>query len=279
MDILNLLYVVGIIIVGGVFGSIAKHDGSSNSPSYLFGIATAFIAVPFTASFVKLDYNLLSIVTFFDKSIGFGEFIEHSLMLLSIAGISSYIGVSALDNIANTVLKKSDLDKVKDKLENNTELLKIDIARLKVISILRDCDECSPNNKELLKKELDKALSIIDEYKNIDSPKCYSFLILEAAVYKRLNDYNKAISIVNNLIDKYPNKITALYNKGCYLYLTGNIDEAKKVILDAIDRKAEDNETQEKIRIKIITKSEHDINNLFNDEEIDNLSKKYKIKK
>lgn len=276
--LLDVLYVLGIIIIGGVFGSIAKHDGSDGTPKYMFGVATAFIAVPFTASFVKLDYNLISILSYYEGENNkelFGQFIEHSLMLLSISGISSYIGVSALDNIANTVLK-SDLDKVKQGIEKENKKLNIDVDRLKVISILRSCDECV-NNTVLYNKELDKALDVISKYKDIDDPYCTSFFILEAAVYKRRKDYDCAISILDKLIKKYPDMIVAIYNKGCYLYLNNKKEEAKKLILKSLELECNNNDFQEKLRIKVITSSEEDIKDLFDTDELEALSIKYGV--
>lgn len=293
-------YVVFLIVLGGVFGCLAKKEGDKHSYSLMVGIATAFIAVPFTASFVKLDYSLLQwskLVSPEDTqgSLSFQKFIEHSLMLVSISGLSSYIGFALLDSLADKVMKKDietlegkqkKIEETNNEIKNNNELLQeknakmeLELERLKARDLYnRIIFFENQGDKEKVKVLCGEVIELIGKY---DNPSLdYEFMITRACIHKRLGQIDEAISILDKLIAF---KVTplALFNKACYLYIkrknTEGCEDIKRMIFDGFDLKIDgaDKEVQARILKKVVDKKDVDIAGLFSDDELSEIKARY----
>lgn len=291
---LNILYIIFLILIGGIFGSIAKD----RTPNYLIGISTAFIAVPFSSSFVKIDYNHIFLADFLkiqpytvelwsDVS-KFSGFIEHSLMLISIAGISSYIGAAILENIAQKVLPK-DLDEIEKKVEDKLEKVEDDISHqletskkekdelqkqidiLKVKELIRNHESESDSNKK--STYIEDALLLLEKYCLYENNK--DVLFYKACLYKRISKWEESLKIIDTLIDSGFKNPSIMYNKGCYTYLYNHKKdengEAKKYITQALtmecNSKKERNSQITMIEM-VINKKDEDISDLFSDDEL-----------
>ena len=310
----NILYVSLLIIIGGGFGSFVKFISKKiHSDDYLIdnqicffsckniylffkvifpGICTSFIAVPFTTSFIKLDYKTLLFSNLSSADpILLAQFIENSLMLVALAGITAYIGVAILDNIANKITQeqiddiKEDVDESKkttQETENKTKALEITIALLRVNSIIQEVDSNNVNSSnvdhEKEKNSLNQALKILEPYTD---PKEHSKLLSsKACIYKRLGEISKALNIMDTLLAVRDDPLV-LYNKGCYEYLIEKKDKkesAKINILKGLNLPVSEKseiDMQKKLRDKLINKKDKDIVELFSPAELIELQKKW----
>lgn len=286
----NILYIILLICIGGSFGCLAKNTTGGSNIKKRNGIATAFIAVPFTASFIKLDYKNLFVTNFLKMTPPVGEqwnnisdfsgFIEHSLMLVSIAGISSYIGVAILDNIADKVLKK-DLDNVRYEVDRNHQELehklkeseeKIDkLNAYEAVRVAKSQDDLATRNKKF-----NEALKYIEKYNDVSLH--YEMLVLKACIYKCLGDIRKSLDIINLILESRTPDPVLLFNKGCYEYLllenknnTKEKEKIKDIIIQSLSISClpDDKERQIRIRKKVVEKKEPDIEGLFSDKELE----------
>lgn len=307
--ILDFVFILLLVVVGGVFGSIAKKDKCDKNKGHALGVATAFIAVPFVASFVKLDYKTLELFKVIQFSfpptnpvsqantasiinsdgITFSRFIEHCMMLIAISGISSYLGTSLLDNIANKVLKseiknlgdaQKTIQEEHEALKNDNDNMKREIDRLTARELYQKilAAEKAPNNEEAVSELCAKTLKILEKYDNPELD--YELMLTRACVYKRTKNLDKAIALLDKLI-AYKKTPIALYNKGCYLFIkdkeSKNHLAIKEIFYEGfrIPADGRDKEAQERIIKKVIAKSEPDITGLFSDDELSKLNQTF----
>lgn len=320
MAFFNLLFVASLICFGGVMGSYsrgcrdsqnkASKDNSGNDNKrvsvYRFGIASAFICVPFISSFLHVDYS--SII--FPVADGGGtKFIEQILLLVSVSGISAYLGYALLDGLANKVLKqqvddidkkqqdleaeqdefKDELDKSKDlieQLEMDKKITKFELGYFKAISAVDKAESMMSNLDEALsvKKKLTEALDAVTEslslVKRNDVPKddYDKLLVLKAYILKRLDRIDDALSITDELLVNNETNPILIYNKACYQYILrrcqADNSDIKEMIRRALTIKVTDPEfirRQEKIRAKVIGNKDNDLAGLFSSDELEAL--------
>lgn len=310
MAFLNLLFVASLICCGGVMGSYSRGCRDSQNKEvkggvsgYRFGIASSFICVPFISSFLHVDYS--SII--FPVANGGGtKFIEQILLLISVSGISSYLGYALLDGLANKVLKQqvesidrkqqdleAEQDEFKDELDKSKELIeqlemdkkitKFELGYFKAISAVDKAESMmsSPDDMLSVKKKLTEALEAVTEslslVKKGDVPKddYDKLLVLKAYVLKRLNRIDDALLITNELLVENENNPILIYNKACYQYILrrcqADNSDIKEMIRKALTIKVSDPEfirRQEKIRNKVIGNKDNDLEGLFTEEEL-----------
>lgn len=318
MAIINLIFISLIICFGGVIGSYSKicRDGYKNNKAdgvngVRFGIASAFICVPFISSFLHVDYSsMLFPVT--DNSIP--KFIEQVFLLVSISGISAYLGYALLDGLAAKVLKQqvddigkqqkdlaAEQDELKEEVEQGKEIIEklkkdkmtthFELCYFKAVSALDKAESLTIQGGEELSvsKKLKEGLSAIDDalstinrgdVKKDDYDKV---LVLKAYILKRLNRIPEALEITDMLIGDGEANPILIYNKACYQYLlrkclTDNSD-IKEMVKQALSIKVTDPEfmrRQEKLRVKVLSKKEEDLDDLFEDSEIEELRSMFK---
>lgn len=275
LQILDPAYVIFLITIGGFFGSVAKRDGRNEKIKILLGISTAFIAVPFTASFVKLDYSSLQLSMLGQDidngtKLVFSKFIEHSLMLISISGLSSYIGSAMLDNLASKVIQQ-DLEKVKQDVDDENKKMTREVDRLKAKMNFMRLNNLKEDSSEA-KECCDDAIKILAKYNNPSQD--YELMVLRGCFLKRLKRYQDAIDILKRL-NEYRKTPVVTYNIACYEFLLSkekssvDIDKIKKMILESIKQPCTgaDKEVQDRMRLKIINNTDPDLKDLFNEEE------------
>lgn len=318
MAFLNLLFVASLICFGGVMGSYSrgcrdsqnkdKSGGGNNKrvSVYRFGIASAFICVPFISSFLHVDYS--SII--FPVANGGGtKFIEQILLLVSVSGISAYLGYALLDGLANKVLKQQveDIDKkqqdleaeqdeFKDELDRSKELIeqlemdkkitKFELGYFKAISAVDKAESMmsSPDDTLSVKKKLTEALDAVTESlslvkrEDVSKDDYDKLLVLKAYVLKRLNRIDDALSITDELLIGNEDNPILIYNKACYQYILrrcqADNSDIKDMIRRALTIKVSDPEfirRQEKIRAKVIGNKDSDLAGLFTEDELDAL--------
>ncbi len=320
MAFFNLLFVASLICFGGVMGSYSRgcrdsqnkaskaNSGNDNKrvSVYRFGIASAFICVPFISSFLHVDYS--SII--FPVADGGGtKFIEQILLLVSVSGISAYLGYALLDGLANKVLKqqvddidkkqqdleaeqdefKDELDKSKDlieQLEMDKKITKFELGYFKAISAVDKAESMMSNPDEALsvKKKLTEALDAVTEslslVKRNDVPKddYDKLLVLKAYILKRLDRIDDALSITDELLVNNESNPILIYNKACYQYILrrcqADNSDIKEMIRRALTIKVTDPEfirRQEKIRAKVVGNKDNDLAGLFSSDELEAL--------
>ena len=303
----NFAFLVVIIIVGALLGSTLrtgkttdnkpKNEGSSH---VMVGIGSAFICVPFIASFLHLNYQSLLLPL---RGTTPATFIEQIFMLISLSGIASYLGYGLLDNIANKVLQSqvNDLDKeqketkhsVASLIEENKQIksnerkMSLELLYMKAKDAVESGqrfgdkfrEKGSEEDKVASLKKYSDALKFLDDgLQAIDEKEDYNtfdrFMVLKAYTLKRLDRTADALLIVKKLLEKDENNPVLLYNLGCYLYLTKQHkthDEVKDLIIKALTInpiKEAHIPFQKKLIEKVLATLDEDIKDLFDDEEL-----------
>ncbi|GBD99419.1 soluble lytic murein transglycosylase precursor [bacterium BMS3Abin07] len=77
--------------------------------------------------------------------------------------------------------------------------------------------------------EMDKLIKTIDILKEMKDPRTGLLLISLANNERRKGNYNNAVSILNNELDKYPFREESLWQKGWTGYLEGNYKDAENI--------------------------------------------------
>lgn len=319
MAIINLLFVFSIIVFGGVMGSYSRGyrdsikkrsntlEVNASKYGFRFGIAAAFICVPFISSFLHVDY---SSIIFPVAAGGVTKFIEQILLLVSVSGISAYLGYALLDGLADKVLKqqvddigkqqqdlaaeqdelKDELDQSKiviEELEKDKLITRFELGYFKAISAVDKAESLMQQSGEELsvQKKLTEGLSAIDESLSIvkigdvKQDDYDKVLVLKAYILKRLNRIDEALTITNELMNGAEDNPILIYNKACYQYILRKClkdnsdikDMVKKALLISVSD-PEFVRRQEKIRNKVIGRKEKDLEGLFTDEELKELS-------
>lgn len=225
-------------------------------------------------------------------------------MLISLAGIASYLGYGLLDNIANKVLQsevkhlneehketKHDIDSLQQK---NKELMqrdaefRIELLYMKAKDSVESAQRFShkspitDEDKLASKKKYNDAISYIDEaLKLIDKKTNYKmydkFLVLKAFVLKRTNNVPAALKIIKELVKTDNANPILLYNLACYTLLCKeytDIKEVKDLITRALTVATKDKAhqtLQKKLIEKVLSKIDEDIKTLFDDEELEHI--------
>ncbi|WP_424748459.1 hypothetical protein [Klebsiella pneumoniae] len=96
----NFVFLAVIIIVGALLGSTLRTGKTTDDTPKnelrshkMVGIGSAFICVPFIASFLHLNYQSLLLPL---RGTTAATFIEQLFMLISLSGIASYLGYGLL---------------------------------------------------------------------------------------------------------------------------------------------------------------------------------------
>ncbi len=319
MAFFNLLFVASLICFGGVMGSYSrgcrdsqnkfskdKDENNKRASVYRFGIASAFICVPFISSFLHVDYS--SII--FPVADGGGtKFIEQILLLISVSGISAYLGCALLDGLANKVLKEqvdgidkkqqdleAEQDEFKDELDRSKELIeqlemdkkttKFELGYFKAISAVDKAESMMsiPDEALSVKKKLTEALDAVTESlslvkrEDVAKDDYDKLLVLKAYILKRLDRIDDALSITDELLMSNEDNPILIYNKACYQYILrrcqADNSDIKDMIRRALTIKVTDPEfirRQEKIRTKVIGNKDNDLEGLFTDAELEEL--------
>lgn len=303
MAILDLAFVSLIIVIGGVMGAYTRlcrdisKDGKKNKVNGIrFGIASSFICVPFISSFLHVDYS--SIIFPIDTN-AITKFIEQVFLLISVAGISSYLGATLLDGLADKVLKQQvenlgkkqdDLEAEQDEskaliaeLEKDKKITHFELGYFKAISALDKAENLLSQDGEDLSagKKLKEGLDAIDEAllavdkSDVKKDDYDRLLVLKAYILKRMNRIKDALDITELLMDGKEDNPILIYNKACYKYLLrqcdNNYSDIKDLIKKALLVPVDDPEfkrRQAKIKTKIFSKKEPDLEGLFNDDEL-----------
>jgi tetratricopeptide (TPR) repeat protein len=308
--LLNFGFLVLIILAGAILGSNLRRGKISITEedknlkilsSHSIGIGSAFICLPFIASFLHLNYESI-LLPLGDKSPS--VFIEQIFMLISLAGIASYLGYGLLDNIANKVLQsevkvlneesketKHDIDSLQ---RENKELkqrdieLRIDLLYIKAKDAVEAAQRYSQQKpitdeaKLASQKKYHDAISFINEgLKLIDKKSNYKlydkFLVLKAFVLKRINDVQGALKIIKELVKNDNSNPVLLYNLACYTLICKeyiDIKEIKELVTRALTVPTKDKThqtLQKKLIEKVLSKLDDDIKDLFNDDEINHI--------
>ncbi|MFJ5159426.1 hypothetical protein ACIP6T_09635 [Pantoea sp. NPDC088449] len=310
--LLNFSFLVLIILGGALLGSnlrrgkiylsdTAETKNLKILSSHSIGIGSAFICLPFIASFLHLNYESI-MLPIKDKSAS--VFIEQMFMLISLSGIASYLGYGLLDNIANKVLQsevkvlneenKENKHDIGSLQEENKELkqrdleFRIDLLYMKAKDAVEAAQRFSQkipltHEDELAaqKKYEDSIGFINDGLKLIDKKSNYKmydkFLVLKAFVLKRVNDVKGALEIIKELIKKDNSNPILIYNLACYMLICkeyADIKEIKDLITKALTVATKDrsHETlQKKLIEKVLSKIDSDIKDLFNDAELEHI--------
>lgn len=299
----NFVFLAVIIIVGALLGSTLRTGKTTDDTPKnelrshkMVGIGSAFICVPFIASFLHLNYQSLLLPL---RGTTAATFIEQLFMLISLSGIASYLGYGLLDNIASRVLQSqvNDLNEEQKEtkhsvaslveenkqIKSNERRINLELLYMKakdaVESGQRFWDKGSEEDKVASLKKyndalkfLDQGLQLIDEkedYKTFDR-----FMVLKAYTLKRLDRTADALLIVKKLLEKDEKNPVLLYNMGCYLFLTKQHkthDEVKDFIIKALTIspiKDEHLPLQKKLIEKVLAKLDEDIKDLFDEEEL-----------
>lgn len=308
LAVVNLLLLGFFIFVGALLGSVLKCGKNNEKSNHRIGIAAAFICVPFLSSFLHLSYSSLLLPL---KETAQEKYIEQIFLLISISGISAYLGYGLLDSIANRVLQSQvdeinsqqketsgEIDELKHEnssMRETTVNLSLEVLYLKALGAVEKATTLIDSGKEdgetklaIQKKCLD-AIKFLDEgLLKVDKEKDYKtydrFMVLKAFVLKRLNKMLDALHIIEELLSKDTNNPILLYNLGCYKYLTCDksadiLDEIKALIIKALTVKTNDemsNKRQKKLFEKVISKVDADIADLFSAEEIEDIKSKSK---
>ncbi|MFS4412469.1 hypothetical protein [Providencia sp. T47] len=306
----NFTFLTLIIVIGAILGATVRvgkelklKSGWKNIfRTYMIGVGAAFICLPFITSFLNLKYESLVLPL---KSTPPNAYIEQLFMLISLSGISSYLGYSLLDNIADKMIQKKvntlgekqeensqrikELEYENEKIKNNEKKMSIDLSYMKAKDAINAGTKYQEKEDEESKiasrKKFNDAITILDEtLKKIDEKKEYSYfdklMVMKAYALKRVNKIDQALEIVERLLknDKY--NPVLMYNKGCYLWLIKKYEsksEVKRVIEESLtmDVKTEEFKTlQQKIIEKVLSKLDEDIKDLFDDAELENIRKK-----
>lgn len=300
--LLNFLFLALVIVIGALLGSTLRTGKASDTggkkfivSAHMIGIGSAFICVPFIASFLHLNYQSL-LLPLADTA---AVYIEQLFMLISLAGIASYLGYGLLDNIANKVLQSQvqeigqEQKEAKHSIEalvnenkqikDNEKKIRLELLYLKakdaVESGQRYGEKKTEEDKLASKKKYNDALSLLDEgLKEINEEDDYhsfdKFMVLKAFTLKRIDDIAGALEIVKKLLIKDKTNPVLLYNMGCYLLLSKQHKDEQEVkdfimkALTVIPEKEAHKPLQKKIIEKVLARLDSDIQDLFNDDEL-----------
>ncbi|WP_181964547.1 hypothetical protein, partial [Klebsiella pneumoniae] len=239
-------------------------ENNKRASVYRFGIASAFICVPFISSFLHVDYS--SII--FPVADGGGtKFIEQILLLISVSGISAYLGYALLDGLANKVLKEqvdgidkkqqdleAEQDEFKDELDRSKELIeqlemdkkttKFELGYFKAISAVDKAESMMsiPDEALSVKKKLTEALDAVTESlslvkrEDVAKDDYDKLLVLKAYILKRLDRIDDALSITDELLMSNEDNPILIYNKACYQYILRRCQADNSDIKDMIRR-------------------------------------------
>ncbi|EPF7165724.1 hypothetical protein ACSTVK_002075 [Escherichia coli] len=301
--LLNFLFLALVIVMGALLGSTLRTGKNSDTSdnkfigsTHMIGIGAAFICVPFIASFLHLNYQSL-LLPLADTTAA--EYIEQLFMLISLAGIASYLGYGLLDNIANKVLQSQvqeigqEQKEAKHSIEalvnenkqikSNEKKIRLELLYLKakdaVESGQRYGEKTTEEDKLASKKKYNDALAFLDEgLREINEEDDYHsfdrFMVLKAFTLKRIDDIAGALEIVKKLLVKDKTNPVLLYNMGCYLLLSKqhkDEQEVKDFIMKALTvtpEKEAHKPLQKKIIEKVLARLDSDIQDLFNDDEL-----------
>ncbi|HCM3123495.1 TPA: hypothetical protein N3F75_002879 [Klebsiella aerogenes] len=303
--VLNFFFISFFIIVGAVLGSTLRTGKAPGTEkikilhSNRIGIGSAFICVPFIASFLHLNYQSLLLPL---SGTPTETFVEQLFLLIALAGIASYLGYGLLDNIASKVLQsqmngieqeqketKSSIDILVEenkKIKLNEQKTYLELLLLKakdsVITAQKysnkesNADKLSAFNKYTTAIEfLDDGLSKID--KETDYETYDRFMVMKAYILKRLNRITEALDITLKLLEKDKTNPILLYNAGCYLLLCGkhkNIEEVKDLIIKALTVSTEKDshkKSQKGLIEKVLANLDEDIKDLFDENELQSI--------
>lgn len=299
--LLNFVFLSFIIVVGALLGStlrIGKETRGSGKKllrSNRIGIGSAFICVPFIASFLHLNYNSLLLPL---KESTPAVFVEQLFMLISLAGIASYLGYGLLDNIASKVLQsqvneigleqkeaKSSIEslieenkKIKENEENMRLELKLMQAKDYVQTGQKYSNSDSDESKLASSRKYNEAIELLNEgLRSINPDTNYrlydKYLVLKAYTLKRIGDIPQALEITKKLLEKDQSNPIHLYNVGCYLMLCDKekIEDVKNFIIKSLTVTTGNDthrQLQEKLIAKVLTNADEDIRDLFDDAEL-----------
>lgn len=112
---LKIIYIISFILIGSILGSYANQL-RYNKNKILVGFSFSFICIPFLSTFFHINYD--DIIKIYNISTS----VEQSLMLVSLSGISSYLGYSLVNNVTDKVLQKT-VNKISNKQENQDKKL------------------------------------------------------------------------------------------------------------------------------------------------------------
>lgn len=303
LALINFLFLAFVIVLGAILGSTLRTGKASDTggkkfigSAHMIGIGSAFICVPFIASFLHLNYQSL-LLPLADTAAA--VYIEQLFMLISLAGIASYLGYGLLDNIANKVLQSQvqeigqEQKEAKHSIEalvnenkqikSNEKKIRLELLYLKakgaVESGQRYGEKQTEEDKLASKKKYNDALAFLDEgLKEINEEDDYhsfdKFMVLKAFTLKRIDDIAGALEIVKKLLVKDKTNPVLLYNMGCYLLLSKqhkDEQEVKDFIMKALTitpEKESHKPLQQKIIEKVLARLDSDIQDLFNDDEL-----------
>lgn len=301
--LLNFVFLAFVIVVGALLGSTLRTGKASDTggkqfigSAHMIGIGSAFICVPFIASFLHLNYQSILLPL---ENIEAAVYIEQLFMLISLAGIASYLGYGLLDNIANKVLQsqvqeigqeqkeaKHSIEALIDEnkqIKSNEKVIRLELLYLKakdaVESGQRYSEKKTTEDKLASRKKYNDALSFLDEgLKEINEEDDYhsfdKFMVLKAFTLKRIDDIAGALEIVKKLLVKDKTNPVLLYNMGCYLLLSKqhkDEQEVKDFIIRALTvnpEKEVHRPLQKKIIEKVLARLDSDIQDLFNEDEL-----------
>lgn len=304
--LLNFLFLASVIMAGALLGStlrtgktIQETDNKFLRSNRMIGIGSAFICVPFIASFLHLNYQSLLLPLKVESDSA--TYIEQLFMLISLAGIASYLGYGLLDNIANKVLQSQVEDLGEEqketkhsvetlmeenkKIKSNEKNMKLELLYMKAKDAVeaghRFAHAPQPSAEDRLasKKKYNDALGFLNEgIEEIDENTDYQtydkFMILKAFILKRLDDIPGALSIVKKLLQKDANNPVLIYNMGCYMLLSNlkdDVDEVKKLIIKALTIGPLDKihrTRQQKLIERVLARLDDDIKDLFDEAEL-----------
>ncbi|OHT23172.1 hypothetical protein A3Q29_07015 [Providencia stuartii] len=307
--VVNFTFLTLIIIIGAVLGATVrvgkelklKSGWKSIFRTYMIGVGAAFICLPFITSFLHLKYESLVLPL---KSTLPNVYIEQLFMLISLSGISSYLGYSLLDNIANKVIQSqvnalgeeqeknstsiNELREENLKIKKNEKRISIELLYMKAKDAVASGQKFQDKPDEESRiasikkfndaiKMLDEALLLVDkvnEYHEYDR-----LMVMKAYALKRVDRISEALDIVDQLLEKDGSNPVLIYNKGCYSWLIKKFDtedEIKKLIIKSltVNPKTDKLKThQRKIIEKVLSKLDVDIKDLFDDSELENIRK------
>jgi len=318
MAIFNLIFISSMIVLGGAMGSYARfcrdvYKGKKREEinGYRFGVASAFICVPFISSFLHVDYSSMILPI---KEPTATKFIEQIFLLISVSGISAYLGYALLDGLADKVLKQqvenidqkqkdlaAEQDELKEELDQSTQTIEklekdknitnFELGYFKAIAAVDKAESLiSQGNEELsVNKKLNEGLEAINDALSLVKPEDVKkddyerILVLKAYILKRLGNVREALEVTDKVMNGKEDNPILIYNKACYKFILRQCIEdnsdIKSLVRKALTIEVTDQEfkrRQEKIRAKVIAKKDNDLAGLFTDDEIEDLKKEFK---
>ncbi|EPQ4019377.1 tetratricopeptide repeat protein [Proteus mirabilis] len=306
--LVNFLFLSFIIVIGATLGATVRvgkelklKGGWRNIfRTHMIGVGASFICLPFITSFLNIKYESLILPL---KGTLPNIYIEQLFMLISLSGISSYLGYSLLDNIANKVIQSqvSDLDKKQEKnsaninklkeenkvIKNNEIRMTIELLYMKAKNAVeagqRFQESSNEESKIAASKKyndaltmLNKALEIMPE--NYEIKERSRLMSLKAYTLKRIGRVSDALSIVVKLLETDEKNPVLIYNFACYSLLTKKKDREtiKELIRESLTIEPDNEEykiVQKKLIERVLSRLDEDIKDLFNQTELDDIKK------